>query len=138
MLAINARTGELIVDNFDRKGSIKGTGFNEKEYQKLIDCKDGVILIHNHSLNGLPSSQDLLTYLKNEHIKLSIIVCHDGTVYGIYSVNSEFEKVYNDYFNQEKELTNNIDDAKRLTTTKLYLINEKMSKSNKLFDVKKL
>lgn len=138
MLAINARTGDFLVDNFNREGSIKGTGFTPEEARVLDDCKDGIILLHNHSLNGRPSAQDMLTYLQEERIKISLILCHDGTVYGIYGVNSKFGDVYNEYLEQAKLKTDDLDEAKRLATTQLYILNEKLGNRHKLFIVEKL
>lgn len=138
MLAINARTGEFLVDNFEREGSIKGTGFNDKEYERLNDCEDGIILMHNHSLNGRPSAQDLISYLDDERIKISLILCHDGTMYGIYDVNPQFKEAYEMLLSEAKQKTNDIDDAKRLATSKLYILNEKLGKKHKLFTVEKL
>ena len=138
MLAINARTGEFLVDNFDRKGSIKGTGFNSEEAKILDNCRDGIILLHNHSLNGRPSAQDILTYLDEEKIKISLILCHDGTVYGIYGVNPKFSDIYNEYLMYEKQRTDDLDEAKRLATTQMYLLNEKLGNRHKLFILKKL
>ena len=138
MLAVNARTGELIVDNFNRKGSIKGTGFNPDEVKELDKCKDGIILIHNHSLNGRPSAQDMIAYLNEERVKISLVLCHDGTMYGIYAVSPKLPYIYNNYLEQAKQKTDNFDEAKRLATTKLYLLNERLGNRHKLFILKKL
>lgn len=138
MLAINARTGEFLVDNFERDGSIKGTGFDEKEYQKILDCPDSVVVMHNHSLNGRPSVQDIMTYLHDNHIRLSLIVCHDGTIYNIMDVKPEAEIAYNEFLQEEKTKTTDIDEAKRFATTKLYEANEKLGKRHKLFRIEKL
>lgn len=138
MIAINARTGKFLVDNFNRKGSVKGTGFNNDEVKALDNCKDGIILLHNHSLNGRPSIQDMLTYLSEERIKVALILCHDGTIYGIYEVNPKLPEIYNNYLMQEKRKTGDIDEAKRIATTKIYLLNEKLGKRQKLFIVEKL
>lgn len=141
LIAVNARTGELLVDNFNRNGDIKGTGFTAEEAGVLDACKDGIILLHNHSLNGRPSAQDLLTYLKEEKIKLSLVLCHDGTVYGIYGVNSLFPEVYNEFLEQAKLKTKEkriTDEVKRLATTQMYILNEKLSKRHKLFIVEDL
>lgn len=141
LIAVNARTGDLLVDNFNRKGDIKGTGFTAKEAVALDDCKDGIVLLHNHSLNGRPSAQDLLTYLKEEKIKLSLVLCHDGTVYGIYEVNSLFPEIYNEFLERAKLKTKEkriTDEVKRLATTQIYIFNEKLSKRHKLFIVEDL
>lgn len=138
MLAINARTGALLVDNFDRKGSIKGTGFTAKEARILDDCKDGIVLLHNHSLNGRPSAQDMLTYLYEEKVKVSLILCHDGTIYGVYGVDTKLPNIYNDFLGQATQKTDNLNEAKRLATTQLYLLNDKLGNRHKLFTIEKL
>ena len=141
MIAMNARTGDLLVDNFDRKGSIKGTGFTLEEAKILDTCKDGIILLHNHSLNGRPSAQDMLTYLKEERVKMSLILCHDGNIFGIYGVSPKFPEIYDEFLEQaklkigEKEIT---DEVKRLATTQMYILNEKLGNRHKLFIVEKL
>ena len=138
MLAVNARTGDFLVDNFDREGSIKGTGFTSEEARILDECKDGIILLHNHSLNGRPSAQDMLTYLSEERVKVSLVLCHDGTVYGIYGVSPKLPDIYDDYLEQAKLKTDDLDEAKRLATTQLYLLNDKLGNRHKLFIVEKL
>lgn len=138
LIAINARTGKLLADNLSREGNIKSTGFNKDEIKKVNECKDNIVLIHNHSLNGRPSAKDILTYLQEKQIRLSIIACHDGTLYGIYDVSPKFKTAYKMVLNGEKEKTSNLDEAKRLTTTKLYQINDKLSEKHKLFIIKKL
>ena len=138
MLVVNARTGEFIVDNFNRDGDMYKTGFNAEEYQKILDCPDGIIVMHNHSLNGRPSAQDLITYLKEEKIKISLILCHDGSIYGIFDVQKEVEEIYIMYLEDAKRRTASEEEAKRLATTNMYILNEKLSKKHKLFDVRRL
>lgn len=136
MLAIDARTGEFIVDNFDRPGQISGTGFTLEEEHKIELCKNNIIVMHNHSYNGPPSAQDLLTYLHNDKIKISFIMCNDGTLYGIYSVKKEFEKFYDECLKQAKEHTSDIDDAKLIARSMFYDANEQLGGSKRLFDVR--
>lgn len=136
MVAINARTGEFLVDNFERDGSISGTGFTKSESYKVLNCPDNVALIHNHSLNGRPSIQDILTYAREDKVKLSIIACHDGTLYAIYGVNPKVNDVYNAIFEKTRQSVTDLDEVKRLATTKLYLINEKLGERHKLMNIK--
>lgn len=138
MLAISARTGDFIVDNFDRPGSIKGTGFTDEEYKKIQQCSDFIIIVHNHSLNGRPSGQDLIAYAKNDKIRLSLIACHDGTIYAIYYVKSNIEEIYEDLLRQAKYSTSDMEEAKRLATTALYKMNEKLGQKQKIFKVERL
>ncbi|MDO5148982.1 MAG: hypothetical protein ACI4KB_08905 [Oscillospiraceae bacterium] len=138
LIAVNARTGEFIVDNFNREGSIRGTGFNEVEAEKLLKCKDSIVLLHNHSLNGRPSAQDLITYLNEDIVRISLIICHDGTVYGIYEVKPEFKIYYEKILDFERQRTSDIDEAKRMAATMMYQLNEKLGDRHKLFMIKKL
>lgn len=136
LVAINSRTGELIVDNFERAGSPKGTGFSIEERKLIENCPDSIVLLHNHSHNGRPSGQDLLSYLHNEQIKISLILCHDGSVFGIYGVKEDFEPMYKDFLEHYKEKTSDIDEAKRLATTEMYIKNDDLSDKHKIFCIK--
>lgn len=57
----------------------------------------------NHSFNGRPSAQDLISYLDDERIKISLILCHDGTMYGIYDVNPQFKEAYEMLLSEAKQ-----------------------------------
>ncbi|MCM1083049.1 MAG: hypothetical protein NC393_05400 [Clostridium sp.] len=138
LIAINARNGAFIVDNLKRSGNIAKTGFKKEEYKKIQQCKDHIIIMHNHSLNGRPSAQDIISYSRDNHIKLSLIICHDGTIYGIYDVKEEFEQIYSEYLNKAKEKTNNINEAKQLATTEIYKLNDKLNNKRKLFEIRRL
>lgn len=138
LLAVNARTGEFLVDNFERDGSKYGTGFTEQEYTAITNCSDFIVVMHNHSLNGRPSAQDIMTYLHDEHVKLSLVLCHDGTLYSINAVRPETEMIYNDLLQEEKTRTTDIDEAKRMATTRLYNLNNRLESKHKLFTVVKL
>jgi len=94
--------------------------------------------LHSHSLNGRPSAQDILTYLKEEKVKISLVLCHDGTIYGIYGVNPQFRDIYEEYLEIAKQNTGDLDEAKRLATTQMYLLNERFGNRHKLFIVEKL
>ena len=138
LVALNARTGQFLVDNFDREGTSCKTGFNEDEHAIIDRCPDSIVLIHNHSLNGMPSGQDLLSYLHNEKIRVSLIACHDGTLYAIYGVKKEFEETYKKILNENKLRTNDIEVAKRLTMDELYPLNATLSARHKIFNVQEL
>lgn len=69
---------------------------------------------------------------------MSLILCHDGTIYGIYKVDPEFPVVYDGYLEEAEQKTDDLDEAKRLATTKIYLLNEKLGKRHKLFIIEKL
>ena len=138
LVAINGRTGEFIVDNFDREAEVYKTGFNDEEMKKFNGCEDSVILIHNHSHNGRPSGRDIQTYYEVEKIKLSIIACHDGNLYAIMWVRSSFMEVYNELLQHEKQKTTDIEEAKRRATTQVYELNDSLSERHKFFKVEKI
>lgn len=137
MFAIDARTGELIVDNFEKTGPIGGSGFTSEEKRKIKLCKNFVIVMRARPNNDPPSAQDLLTYLHNDKIRISFIMCRNGTLYGIYSVKKEFDELYNTYLKQAKERVSNIDAAKHIANTEVYRANEQLGKSDRLFDVRR-
>ena len=138
LVAINGRTGEFLVDNFDREAEVYRTGFNDEEMKKFNECQDSVILIHNHSHNGRPSGKDIMTYYEVDKIKLSLIACHDGDLYGIYWVRSTFMETYMDLLEAEKQKTTDIEEAKRRATTQIYELNDALSERHKFFKVERL
>lgn len=138
LLAINARTGDFIVDNFNRSGSEKRTSFIASERMEIDKCKDPIILVHNHSLNGRPSGKDLLSFLHQENVALSLVACHDGTVYEISYVSPKFEIMYDSYMNELKQFISDMDEIKRLAMTRCIDQNNKLGKSKKLFKIRRL
>lgn len=133
MIAINARTGDLIVDNLSREAVSDHTSFNEEEYDCIEKTDEMIILIHNHSYNRPPSGRDIATYAANDIIKLSLIVCHDGDVYAITNAVSEVADIYEMYY---KELKEKYDDkiAGSIATSRL----EKLNMKNKLYEIRRL
>ena len=138
LLAIDARTGDFIVDNFNRDGDMYHTGFIDPEKHLINKCEHNIVLIHNHSLNGRPSGKDLLSFLHLDKVQMSIIACHDGTIFAITNVNPLFEGLYNktmDYYNQT--IGNELE-AKRLAMTYMELYNDKLGKRQKLYKIRRL
>lgn len=136
LLAIDAKTGEFIVDNFDRNGSETRTGFNDNEYQKIEENPNQIILVHNHSSNGRPSPQDLLTCLHNDKIAMSVIVCHNGNIYTISDVKPKFETVYNELVVANKLIGRH--DAEGYALTEICEQNKGASDKRKFFNLKQL
>lgn len=134
MIAVDFFDGHFIVDNFGREGHAKSTAFTQKEYDRIGDSM--VTLIHNHSGNGRPSATDIKSFYNDEKVCLSIIACHNGTLYAIFKVEKAMLSVYEELFTAEKELVGNREDAKKIATSKLYILNEKSH--GKLFDVRML
>lgn len=135
LLAIDAKTGEFIVDNFDRDGSETRTGFSDDEYQKIKENPNQIILIHNHSGNGRPSPQDFLTCL-HDKVFMSVIVCHNGNVYAISDVKPKFETVYTELVATNKLLGRH--DPEGHALTEIYDQNKISSDKRKFFKLKEL
>ena len=136
MFAINARTGEFVADNFAKKGEHYSTSFDMTERLKVEKCKDGIILIHNHSENGRPTYKDISVLLEKP-VKASIIACHDGDIYGIFSVSKNIDVTYNEFLDHRKLQTNDIEIAKSKALSDLYDANDK-SERHRIFDCRRL
>lgn len=53
-------------------------------------------------------------------------------------MSSKLPDIYDEYLEQAKQKTNDLDEAKRLATTQMYILNEKLGNKHKLFIVEKL
>ena len=137
LVALNFYDGNRIVDNFEREAESGRTGFSREEYKKIVDEDAEIITIHNHSYNGRPSGTDLITFYKDNRIKLSIIACHCGDLYVIFKVSDELLSVYDSLIEFEKMHLTDLKLIKKLATTKLYQLNEKINSKKKLFDVRR-
>lgn len=138
MIAISSRNGFLITDNFSRQGMSDHTSFSEEEYNRILVSNDSVILLHNHSSNGRPSARDIISYAMDDNVRLSLILCHDGSVYALCDANKNVEMVFNDLLEKEKERWNDIKLAKIHATNDLYRLNDKLGKNHKLFELRRL
>lgn len=138
LVALNARTGSLVTDNFHRRGEIYRTGFIGPELSQIDKCKDNIILIHNHSLNGRPSAQDMLSFLHQDKVQLSLVACHDGELYSIEYVSKNFEETYNHLINKYKNQIGNIDKIKKIALTDVIIYNDSLKEKEKLFIIRRL
>jgi len=138
LVALDYNTGERIVDNFGREACARKTGFNLEELTKISNSSTEIITIHNHSYNGRPSAQDLITFYNQEIIRISIIACHTGELYAIFKVTEEALKEYNNFLQDAKLFINDFEFAKMLANTRLHNLNDTKSKKKKLFEIKRL
>ncbi len=98
---ISGRTGKLIssVTDYDEFGKLSIT---RNVYNKIVNSKEKVILVHNHPNNSRVSYKDILL-LKNENIDSVIAVGHDGSVKMVSDLKKNidieifWEKTYNEY-----------------------------------------
>lgn len=133
MIALGARTGKLITDNLKRQGNIRKTSFNKDEYRAISESKEQIILIHNHSLSVRPSGRDIVTYVKNDKIRMSIVVCHDGDVYALLNGKKEVAEIYENAYNEYRRNYNQ-SISKVLAAQVLYDKNI----NSRLFDLRRL
>lgn len=137
MTVVSARTGEHIVDNFKRTGYTDHTSFTDNEYSKIKAYPGFVILIHNHPYNGRPSARDIISYAGDEHVKMSIVACHDGTLYAVFAARPNVKDIYEELLAFEKERFRDQEYAKYLATTRLYQLNDGLGARHKLFDLRR-
>ena len=102
-IAINARTGELVVDNLARSGQRGRTGFTVSESEKIIACNDDIVTLHNHPGSKSPSYRDTITASRYQKAKASVVLGHDGSVWyiecGDASIADELERLYDELKN---------------------------------------
>lgn len=138
MIAIDARTGTFLADNMGRKGNMYHTGFITQESRKVLECPNQVITMHNHSLNGRPSAQDLIAFLHQEKVDHSLVLCHDGTIYDIDFVSPKFEEYYKGQLDLKQQLVENIEIAKNIAMTNAAQYNDNCRLKHKLFSIRRL
>ncbi|MCR5226495.1 MAG: hypothetical protein K6E27_04725 [Eubacterium sp.] len=133
MCVINARTGEMIVNNYDREAFIGHTYFNKEEYRVLESCLDYGIVMHNHPSSRPPSGRDIATYAISDNIKSSLVLCHDGDVFEIVKAVYEVAEIYEALFDKYAKLFGK-ENARTLAILKM----EELNVNNKLYEVRRL
>ncbi len=121
-VAVDSLTGKIVesVIDHDEIGKVKITN---KQYEKIVNHKGNIILLHNHPNGSRPSYADIIK-LKEPNITSVVSVGHDGSVYKIYDLDSEFDidifykKMYNSFAEIYKEKIL----AERYATDALYKI----------------
>lgn len=138
MSVFDVRTGTKITSTLDSDKAIENkVALSKEEYMKVVNNKNKVVVLHNHSKNGRPSGKDILTCFKNENIEMSLIICHDGEIFMLSRFNRNFDidTIYSNYYNErirerlrlsyDAEIPENIgkhivDECKIKATTDLY------------------
>jgi len=57
------------------------------------------------------SAQDMLTHPKEERVKMSLILCHDGNIFGIYGVSPKFPEIYDGFLGQANKNHSDVPDC---------------------------
>ena len=63
------------------------------------------VLFVVHHNNGRPSAGDIISYAGDEHVKMSIVACHDGTLYALFAARPNVKDIYEELLAFEKELS---------------------------------
>ncbi|NRT34538.1 SPP1 gp7 family putative phage head morphogenesis protein [Clostridium beijerinckii] len=123
LVVLDARTGKEIVSNRNADNNLK-TGLTKADYEKVTNHKGEIVLLHNHPGGGRPSIADILTAFRQGNVKSSIVVGHDGTVNSISNINRnvDIERIYNEYYNEYKQLGYESQHARIKATDDIYEI----------------
>ena len=118
---IDAKTGENVVNNNTYEVEFK-SAMTEYEYKKMQECKNKVVLIHNHAEGTRPSKTDIFTAYSENKVEASIVAGHDGSVHCIYDIdrNVDIDKIYKDVYNEAIKKYDNKDLATIKATDALY------------------
>lgn len=124
LVAINARTGERIVDNLDIEPSEIGrTGLSLEQREAIEMVPDGVVLLHNHPASTRPSLQDVSTASSERSVRGSIILAHDSDLWYVSVDDPKIAELICALYN---ETSNEVGDrAKIVALNKLLDLNER-------------
>lgn len=123
MIIVDARTGELLIDNISNGVDKQlATGLSKEQYDMLQEHVGEFIIIHNHPGGTRPSGTDILTLWREKKAFASVVVGHGGEVYLLSDINRNIplDKIYETVYNE------NIADgipsvlSKRKATDRLY------------------
>lgn len=103
LVAIDAKTGELVADNLSREGKAGSSTFEGAELDALNLHRGTVITIHNHPHSLPPSFNDVITASQNRMIAGSIILGHDGSVWYIACASTKAASVLKRAYNALKD-----------------------------------
>lgn len=123
LVILDSRTGKEIVSNRSTDNNLR-TGLSKEDYEKVMSRSGEIILLHNHPGGGRPSIADIMTAFKQENVKASIVVGHDGSVNIISNINRkiDIEKIYNRYYNEYKKIGYESQHARIKATDEIYSI----------------
>ena len=80
MYWLDAETGEIVAKAIDQPLSVKHKIIYTDAIKKAIDGYTGLITLHTHPSSMPPSINDFNTYHQRKY-GISLVICHDGTIY---------------------------------------------------------
>lgn len=121
LVVLDAKTGKVIAANRTASDKLK-TGLTKESYEKVLNHKGDIVLMHNHPGGGRLSIADILAAYKQNNVTLSIAVGHDGIIHYINNINRkiDIELQYNLEYNKLKQIGIPAGLAKLKATDKIY------------------
>ncbi|SHK39189.1 phage putative head morphogenesis protein, SPP1 gp7 family [Clostridium cavendishii DSM 21758] len=121
LVILDANTGNEIVSNKTSNNTFK-TGLTKEDYGKVINHNGELILLHNHPGGGRLSGSDIISMYKNNNVKMSVVVAHDGSLHYIFNMYRKIniEEFYNLSYNEYKKQGYPVNIAKLKATDDLY------------------
>ena len=108
--------------------------FTPKDLKKIKKYNDSIIEV-KYELGDLPFGRELLHYYNYNNLKLLVKLMLNTKMTAIYWVNEDFKAEYNKLLAEEKTKTDNIAEAEKAATLKIYELNKRLN--NKLFRVER-
>lgn len=102
-VVLDRLTGAEIAAN--RKATTGGkVGLSKRDFERVSASENGVVLLHNHPLNGRFSYADIKNAFATDFVKASVVVGHNGEVHVIHKFKKKetFEKAYMALYNKYK------------------------------------
>lgn len=122
LAVIDARTGDLVVDNLYRRASPHRAALSLEEKSLATACPHHVVTIHNHPSSKEPSYQDIVTAARNDKILGSLVVAHDASVWYLSIPNASIAGILEREYNAIRSYTGEY--AKALAVRHLLEANE--------------
>lgn len=104
-IILDVKTGAEVAANRDAKIGGK-VGLSKKDFEKVVASDNGVVLLHNHPLNGRFSYADIKNAFSVASVKSSIVVGHNGEVHIMQNLRNteKLEDFYKKAYNELKAL----------------------------------
>ena len=96
MYWIDGDTGDVIAKIIDQPSDITQHVIYTDAVRKAIERYDNIITLHNHPASMPPSPDDFNSYFQKKY-NISLVLCHDGTIFQYESFQMLNEGIYDLY-----------------------------------------
>lgn len=80
MYWIDRDTGEVVAKIIDQTDNVKQKVVYTDAVKRAIENHQNLITLHTHPASMPPSPDDFNAYMQNGYV-MSLVICHDGTIY---------------------------------------------------------